>query len=496
MSNHRNVAIQKVALDQMNQITEQVKKNAPIELASTGDITVISEIPSAGYYITEKGTYVLGNDITWSPPVDGFLFAAIVIQCDNVVLDFKGHTLSINNPQNNGDYSSIGVIVLNSDYPTACSKVTVTNGTIKDMGVCGLWALKTNSLSVSKITINGLSNPNFSLLPSGISLWDAESFSVSDCIVQNIELTALLGSGIQILNSTTGSMSNCTVETFINHDGVASGYTYFKSSGIETINCTATNLNTFYAGNPDSIIGHTCIGFMMTACKSLIFSECSASVINGCCDDCHGMSLYWVKKAKVTNFTASHVHDGNGTQKTGAKATGLEVYGNDITISKCQVSDITAIVPQDRQSTGFSVCGTNITFDSCMATSVIALDADGLPDVSHGYGTGFGWAPDPRPSNVKPANGVTYKNCVANNCQLGFDTWSHQNSKWINPSTKGTTSSHLIQTPSTTRIFSMNFCSELPGSTPSSKAKQFTIHNQIEGSTNTYPDDWNNQQKD
>ena len=496
MSNHRNVAVQKAALDQMNQITEQIKKNAPKELASTGDITVISEIPSEGYYIKEKGTYVLGNDITWAPPVNGFLFAAIVIQCDNVVLDFKGHTLSIHNPKNDGDYSSMGVIVLNSDYPTACSNVTVTNGTIKDMGICGLWAFKTNNLSVSKITVKGLSNPNFNLLPSGISLWDAESFRVSDCFVKNIELTALMGSGILILNSKTGIVSNCTVDTFTNHDGVASGYNYLQSSGIETKSCTATNLTTFYAGNPASIIGHTCIGFMMTACKSLTFSECSASVMKGCCDDCHGMSLYWVDKAKVTHFKASHVHDGNGAQKTGAKATGLEVYGKDITISKCQVSDITAIVPQDLQSTGFSVCGTNIKLDSCSATSVTALDANGSPDISHGYGTGFGWAPDPRPSNVKPANGITYKNCVANNCQLGFDTWSHQNSKWINPSTKGKTLSHLIQPSSATRIFSMNFCSELPGANPSSKSKQFTIHNQIEGSTNTYPDDWNNQQEE
>jgi hypothetical protein len=484
MSNHRNSIVRKVVANQVQRITQQIKKNSPKPLTSTGAETVITEIPPAGYYINQPGKYVLGNTINWFPPADGSFFAAIVIQCDNVDLDFQGNHLIA---ANEGNHTSLGVIVLNAE--NACNNVTVQNGTIQNMGLYGLWAVNTNGLSISQITVEGLTYPNFDFLPSAISLVEAKSFTVGNSHVKNVTANAMLAGGFMILGANKGTVSNCSVDNFTNTDGVACGFPYFDCSGIDTDSCTVTDLTTLYGGNPHSKFGHTCIGFMPAKCTNLSFSGCTATKINGCCDDCHGMSLFLVDGATITNFTASHVYDGLGPQKTGAKATGLEVYGSNIKVTNSHVNDITAIVPQDLQSTGFSACGTNITFDSCTATGITVYNAKGQPDTSNGYGTGFGWAPDPRKHFVNPSKQVTYKNCVANKCQLGFDTWNHEDSTWINPKTTGPGLNHLIQAQGTERVYSMNFCSELPDSDPSSPSKKFPIHNQIGG--NTYPNDWN-----
>lgn len=491
MSEHRNSIIQKMAADQVQKITQQVKKNSPELLVSTGTETVINEIPSSGYYINQPGKYVLGKTINWTPPKDGILFAAIVIQCNDVELDFQNNQLIGNDV--GGTQTSIGVIVVNG--LTQCNDITIHNGTIKNMGLCGLAALNTEGLSISQMTVEGLTYNGFDLVPAGFSLIGAKSFSIESSQVQNVSATAALAGGFMIMEGSSGLVSstvnNCTVTNFTNNDGVAAGFPYMDCYGINTVGCSVNGLTTFYGGDPLSKIGHTCIGFMPADCSILIFSGCSAIDIKGCCDDCHGMSLFPVNGATITNFTANHVHDGLGTQKTGAKATGLEVYGSNIFVTDCHVNDITAIVPQDLQSTGYSACGTNITFDRCTATGVTVYNSAGQPDNSHGYGTGFGWAPDPRPQFVHASKQVTYKDCTANDCQLGFDTWNHEDSTWINPTTTGKGLNHLIQVLGTKRVYSMNFCSELPNSNPSSPSQNFPIYNQIGG--NTYPDNWNEQ---
>lgn len=488
ISNKRNSMVQKIAIDQVEQITKQIKENAPQLLASTGTETVINEIPPAGYYINQPGKYVLGQSINWSPPADGIFFAAIVIQCDNVELDFQGNTLTA---VDEGNHTAIGVIVLNSDADNPCNHVYIhsstpqKNGTIAGMGLCGLWAVNTNALKIANITVEGLTYPDFTDLPSAFFLLGAQSFSIDSCSVQNVSITAMLAGAFLLIASNRGTVSNCTVNTFTNNDGVACGYPYFECSDIATNNCSVTDLTTFFGGNPESTIGHTCIGFMPAKCTNLYFNGCTASKIYGCCDDCHGMSLFPVNGAVINNFTASEVHDGLGPQKTGAKATGLELYGSDIIVTNSQVSNITAIVPQDLQATGFSACGTNILFDSCTATGVTVYNTEKQPDTSHGYGTGFGWAPDPRKEFNHPSKSVTYKDCTANFCQLGFDTWNHQDSCWSNPVTSNCGKVYLIQPVGTIRTFTMNFCSELP---PNSPSDTFPIVNNISG--NIYPSDW------
>lgn len=484
MSVLRNTLIHETSAVQILKIKEHTQKNKPKLLVKTGTITIISEIPSAGYYINEPGKYILDKNISWSPPKEGFFFAAIAIQSDDVELDFQNNTLVCDDA--GGTQTSIGVIVINGI--NTCSNVSIKNGIIKNMGLSGLSAISTKTLSITNMSVEGLTYEGFDLFPSGFSILNAQLANLNDCVVKEVSTTAALAGGFMVIGSVNSALNNCSVTNFINNDGVASGFPYFDCFGITTVNCSVVDLTTFYNASPFSKIGHTCIGFMPADCTALIFTGCSANEIKGCCDDCHGMSLFPVNGASIINFTASGVHDGLGAQKTGAKATGLEVYGSNIYVTDCQVENITAIVPQDLQSTGFSACGTNITFNGCTATKVLVYNADGVQDTSHGYGTGFGWAPDPRPQFVHPSTQITYENCVANDCQLGFDTWNHEHSKWINPKINGNGLNHLIQPEDTKRVFSMNFGSELPNSTPSSLPQYFNIYNQI--GENIYPENW------
>ena len=75
------------------------------------------------------------------------------------------------------------------------------------------------------------------------------------------------------------------------------------------------------------------------------------------------------------------------------------------------------------------------------------LDNQGQPSTAKGNGLGFGWAPDGRPFlSTLAASNVTYTNCVAEDCQVGFDTWFHINGVWDNISAPGCETDVLVQT--------------------------------------------------
>lgn len=459
-------------------LNEQKSENPPVQIENSEEVYIINSIPPSGIYLFFPGTYVLNQNVDWTPD---FIFAtAITIGAGGITLNLNGKTITAKGRCKDFCFGIRVVQGHNSVMDT-----TIVNGTLSEMGYCGISAVKAYNLNIENITIEKLSYPTFDVLPSGFCIDQCNNFSIKNCYVKDCSVTAMLGAGFLILNSVQGTLFDCHVHNFTNNDGVAAGFTYYDCSYVNTSSCHVNTLQTLYGGNPDSTIGHTCIGFMPTGSTNLQYFDCKAETILGCCDDCHGMSLFTVNTVIVENFQAIGVHDGLGLQKTGAKATGLEVYGDNIIIRDCQVQDITAIVPQNLQSTGFSACGTSITFNNCKATDVKVLNGDQHPDSKYGYGTGFGWAPDPRPQYVKPAVYVTYENCIAKNCQLGYDTWNHQNSTWKNVTYSGSGRENLIEPNGTERVYKMNFCSELPNSNPLSPSKDFPIYNCV--FNNTYP---------
>lgn len=150
---------------------------------------------------------------------------------------------------------------------------------------------------------------------------------------------------------------------------------------------------------------------------------------------------------------------------TGAKATGLEVYGINVQIEHCEVDQILAVRPQNLQCAGFSACGYEITFNHCKASNVQVLDENHQPNIAAGYGNGFGWAPDPRVA-VFGADKITIENCKAISCQVGFDTWKYTNSTWRSVAADDCPIPVLVEKPGATRVLAMDFCSESPTNMP------------------------------
>jgi hypothetical protein len=186
------------------------------------------------------------------------------------------------------------------------------------------------------------------------------------------------------------------------------------------------------------------------------YVDCSSTDLTGCCDDCHGMSVFLDGQVTVTGFKANGVVDGVSPSHSGAKATGLEVYGVNVTIINSSVKNVKAINPQDRQSTGFSAWGLNIQFEGCTASDV-TVEGKFIKDA---HADGFGWAPDPRvPLATTGAVAVAYTDCTAVRCQVGFDTWFHVDSKWVRPVTRSCKTGILVE-PKAKRTISCDPCSE------------------------------------
>lgn len=413
----------------------------------------ISSIPSGGIVITSPGTYTFANDIVWTP--NDVPSAAITIASSNVTLNLGGFTLTASATDKSQHFT--GILVAGTDA-SPLSTIVITNGTVANVVEHGILATSVIGLNISGITVTGICMQNLCtrlLTPAGIKVDKSLLVAISNCTVTGMNVTTDSCAGIMLLNTAGGSVSGCTVSSIVNHDGAVQGFSLFTSTGIATSNCKAQSLQSYFNGNVLTS-GHTVLGFCPILCTDLSYDTCSASGMTGACDDCHAMSVFLDGTVSVTNFTADHVLDGPAPYYTGAKATGLEVYGTNVSVTDSTVSYIKAINPQDKQATGFSAWGLAISFTRCHAGNVSVQD-----DFSGGsLGEGFGWAPDPRLEfRTIPAIGVTYTDCTADQCDVGFDTWFHQYSKWINPVYTNCKTGILVE-PNGTRTISCEPCSE------------------------------------
>jgi hypothetical protein len=434
------------AIDEVNSTLGSVSGQEP----QTGN--VISRIPPQGIIINSPGTYTFSDDLTWNP--GSVTSAAITIDADNVTLDLCNHKLAAT-VQDSGQHIT-GIYIKNA------SAVTIQNGTLVDMCFYGIRAEEVTDLTIQNLTVSGLNFKNLdirSLCPAGIHVNQALGVKIADCTVQYMYVTADSSAGIQLLNTVSGTVSCCRISNLVNYDGSVQGYSYVGAVNITTSNCTAEEFQSHFGGNIRTF-GHTVLGFCPIFCLDLKYENCSATGMTGCSDDCHGMSVFLNAMVTVDNFTANFVTDGVTPSNTGAKATGLEVYGAYVSISNCSVENIKAIHPQDKQSTGFSAWGVAISFTDCKAGHVIVCDQNGHENPDLGYGTGFGWAPDPRVMfrNVG-AYFARYEGCEAHNCQVGFDTWYHVDSTWTDVNCMDCGIGILVQ-PGESRTLSGNPASE------------------------------------
>ena len=232
-----------------------------------------------------------------------------------------------------------------------------------------------------------------------------------------------------MLNTTPATVNGCSTIGLMNNDGAVTGFSYINCINVTTASCTAKSLQSHFNGNVLTT-GHTVLGFCPIFCWDLSYVDCSASGLTGCCDDCHGMSVFLDGQVTVSGFRADHVVDGVSPSNSGAKATGLEVYGVSVAVMNSAVSYIKAINPQDKQATGFSAWGLYIQFQSCKAANVTTQDTFGVGARGCGFRLGTRSAVG---FLYIGATDVTYTDCTADHCEVGFDTWYHVDSKWIRP---------------------------------------------------------------
>ena len=449
-----------IAAGSKNQNIEGIKYSVPakLQIACSPPFVQtdkkISIIPPEGIAINSPGTYNFTGNINWA----GTKCMAININSDDVTLNMNSYSLFLNGATMN---KTIGIQIARSH-----KNVTISNGFISGANYYGISATGVTNLIVKDIYVKDMKSYDVvtkDLTPCGFFIEESTAFNLTNCITDGAEVTTASFAGIQVVNSKGGNVYNCSVRNIVNQDGGVQGFSYISSSGIKTSNCLASNLQTYYKGMTDTT-GHTSIGFVPIFCTNLEYDSCNATDITGCCDDTHGMSVFLDSDVLVNNFTANNIKDGNNI--TGAKATGLEVYGLDITVKNSMADNIIAYVPQDLQSTGFSAWGVGIKFENCVAKNVMVKNTQDRPDTTKGFGTGFGWAPDPRyPFRDIPAIEVTYSNCTAIKCQLGFDTWYHQLSLWQG-NTAVECGKPVLFEPQSTRTLTMDKCSESPGGDP------------------------------
>ena len=387
---------------------------------------VINSIPANGIFLTIEGTYTFGPNIYWAPTQNAI---AITIVGSNIVLDIKCYSLVCINANNN---NVIG-IKINGLESNLLTNVSINNGTISGMSYYGIQATYCNILYLKKLIIDGLSLNDLNirnLTPSGIFLQYINNFKIYYCAVKNINVKTDSCAGIQIIESTNGKINSCLMTNFKNNDGGVQGFSYIGCENITTYKSKSQYLRSYFNGNILTS-GHTVLGFCPIFCLNLLYKKCSAKNLTGSCDDVHGISVFLNLYVKLKKFNVMNVIDGIALSKSGAKSTGIEVYGCFVSVSNCKVKNISAVRPLDKQCSGFASAGYKIQYSNCYASNIQVLNKKYKPDVKYGKGVGFGWAPDPRPEfRIITAIDVTYKNCKTTKCQVGFDTWFHINSKW------------------------------------------------------------------
>ena len=411
---------------------------------------VIRHIPKAGFVIGSPGTYKLGGDILWAPY--DVPSAAITIASSNVTLDLAGFTLRAS--VTDKGVLTAGILV---GGLSAIGNVTIVNGTVANLTEYGIVATGVIGLTISRVTVTGVSMQNLdirALTPAGICVSKSVGVTISRCAVTGLNVTTDSCAGIIMTNTSQATVSRCRTSRLVNNDGAVQGFSYINCTGVTTTACAADSLQSHFNGNVLTT-GHTVLGFVPIFCLDLSYADCAASRLTGCCDDCHAMSVFLDGQVSVTRFRGEYVVDGVSATRSGAKATGLEVYGASVTVTDSAVSHIKAINPQDQQATGFSAWGLGIAFERCKASNVTVEQDMGTT----AHAEGFGWAPDPRPEFDFGAIGVTYTDCTAESCQVGFDTWYHVNSKWIHPKSKNCKIGILVQA-NAKRSISCDPCSE------------------------------------
>jgi len=407
----------------------------------------IWSIPPDGLTLEEPGRYRLAACIEWRAAAPTAV--ALTIASPGVTLDFDGKTLTCLE----GGVAVWGELV---------SDATVENGQITGARKYGIFFAGCEAASVLGMEICNVRNRDPTVLTASIHVVACPGSTVRDCTISRVSATGTTVAGIAAIASPDSTVSNCHIDRLANKAGVCAGILHILCLGVTVTDCRIDDLRTYPNENLHTN-GHTCIGVLPTACIGVWITKTSVRRVAGSCDDTHGISVFLCAHAAVADCALTDISTGNWGAWSSAKSTGVEVYGTDCTVTDCVAKNISAKCPGDRQCTGFSVArAADVRFRRCRAMNVRVTDLAGRESVArYGYGAGFGWAPDPRPFFRQVATRVRYEQCVAESCQVGFDTFYHVDSVWQSPRSVGN-DRDIWNCDCRERQLSCNLCSECP----------------------------------
>jgi hypothetical protein len=267
--------------------------------------SVIRNIPSVGIVIQSPGTYTFGGNILWNP--NAVQCAAITIQCSNVTLNLAGFTLTASISDKSQQIA--GIQVAGSATNPTLSNISITNGTVANVPEYGILATSVCGLNISRITVTGVCMQNLAirfLTPAGIQVTSSETVTISDCSVTQLNVTTDSSAGIMLLKTIGATVTNCNVSGLVNNDGAVQAFSLIACINVTTTGCVAQSLQSHFNGNVLTS-GHTVLGFCPIFCLNLSYVNCSASGLTGCCDDCHGMSVFLDAQVTVSGFRADSI---------------------------------------------------------------------------------------------------------------------------------------------------------------------------------------------
>jgi hypothetical protein len=381
----------------------------------------ITSIPPLGIVINQPGTYRLCGSAAVKWRAQNRTTVAITVAADDVTLDFAGATLLCVS-------GGVAVVV------DAARAARVTGGTVEGCTLFGIVVKGSRDATVEGMTVRATSNDDPSLLSASIHVVDSPGATVANCVVSGVRATGTTVAGVAVVASDDSTVKNCRVLCLANRAGACVGILAALCVGTAVRGCRVSDLHTEPGENLHAE-GHTCAGILPTVSLGVALADNAVLRIAGSCDDAHGISVFLCAAVTVARCQVRSVSTGGWGARASAKSTGIEVYGLDCEVTDCTAKHISAKCPGDRQCTGFSVAwAENVVFRNCRAEDVVVKNLAGHASAKlYGYGAGFGWAPDPRPVFRQPARAVRYEQCVAKDCQVGFDTWFHIDSLWERP---------------------------------------------------------------
>ena len=366
----------------------------------------IDTIPPQGIVLARPGRYYLLKDVAVKLLADNM--SAVTIVGNDIHVDLCGFEIAhnVDKPYD----ACVGIAVARK-----LNGVKITNGTVRGFGLYGIVAVESSDLSLINVRVTGLRCKSTTMSSAGILLFGCTDSAVTHCSVSDARVNCVGYAGIFSKLCRNVFVDYCSVTDARNGYGIASGIAVLGSHDVHVRRCTIVGMS---AGEAPGPAAHTCTGVLVSLSLNVTVTSCRAFSIHGSCDDAHGIAIFVCgSSVAVKNCDVKDVSSGFTPVGTGAKATGIEVIGaGPVLVHNCTVYHVRAVRPQDLQCAAFAA-GTcrDVVFSSCTGSNVRCLsDAKAI-------GVGFGWGPDPRPMFVKPAVLTQYVDCLAEDCDVGFD---------------------------------------------------------------------------